>query len=133
MAIVQKLKEYGKNYGVAWFVVNQTVGWITYFAIYFFLVFSNINILGYLSQFSYTKSIVDAISPTAGNLAVAFALNRLGTPFRILITTALMPYFGESINDFVNPYLIKWGLFTVPPEKDDDGFPGVEFEGKKNK
>ena len=51
-----------------------------------------------LSKYRILREVTGRLSPTTGNLAVAFALNRLGTPIRVFLTTWLMPYTAPFIN-----------------------------------
>jgi hypothetical protein len=120
----KKLSNVTAEYGIAWFVVNQALGWITYFLIYAFLSFKGPQVIEYLSQFSFTKSAIDKIGPTGSNMTIAFALNRLGGPFRVVFTTYLMRYTAVPINLFVNPLLEKMGIPSLKPVLED--FPGIE-------
>ncbi|KAJ3310349.1 hypothetical protein HDV04_005100 [Boothiomyces sp. JEL0838] len=129
---VEQVAELSQKYGVAWLIVNQTLGWITYLMIYALLVFTEIDILAFFAQYRFTQKLIANLSPSAGNLALAFAINRLGTPVRLVATTALMPYCAPTINSYVNPFLIRMGLYRpAPVAVDDPDYPGVE-EVKKN-
>lgn len=108
-------------------------------AIYLFLLYSTFDLLGYLNQFRIFREVVQ-IGPTAGNALIAFALNRLGTPVRVVLTTYLMPYTAPRINFYANPLLRKIGVTFgygpgvaepgKPHEMDVDDFPGVEIISK---
>lgn len=128
----KKLQKLTQEYGIAWFVVNQALGWLTYFMIYFVLISSRYDVVEILSQNTWTKGVMEKVGPTAGNMAIAFALNRLGTPVRVILTTYLMKYTATPINAKVNPMLKRLGFPTLAPVLED--FPGVENESdaKKN-
>lgn len=70
------------------------------------------NIENYLriAKYKLMRALTSHLSKSAGNIAIAFALNRIGTPPRIFLTTWLMPYTAPRINALVNPYLRKIGV-----------------------
>jgi hypothetical protein len=130
MSIRQKLTQLTQQYGIAWFIVNQILGWISFIAILLVLRYTTFDLVTYLQRFPFTSSL-KSIPPSMGNFAVAFIVNRVGTPVRIVLTTALMPYCADSLNTTVNPLLERFGLPTLYTATHD--FPGVEEEDKKTK
>ncbi|KAJ3306470.1 hypothetical protein HDV03_005080 [Kappamyces sp. JEL0829] len=142
----QKLAAYTSKYGVAWIVVNQTLGWITFIAIWLALAYTDVDIIGWLSQYKVLRQLTGNLSRGTGNLALAFGLNRLGTIPRIALTTWLMPSTAPMINAVANPWLKRFGVVldhgpgtqepTHPVDAQDiDDFPGVEADDdwKRNK
>jgi hypothetical protein len=130
MAIREKLTHLAQQYGIAWFIINQILGWISFIAIFVVLKYSSIDLVEYLQQFPYTSSL-KSVNPTMGNLGISFLVNRLGTPVRVIVTTALMPYCADYINLTVNPLLERFGFPTLYTA--DHDFPGLEDDDKKTK
>jgi hypothetical protein len=124
--LAQQVLVLTRKYGFAWVIVNQTLGWLTFFAILFILSSTSFDISFILSYFnsSYEVGLV-------GNWSVAFILNRVLTPLRILLTTLSMPYVSSPINSVVNPIVNRfWPGTALDPIEEDESFPGIEEADK---
>jgi hypothetical protein len=124
--LAKKVLVLTRKYGFAWVIVNQTLGWITFFTIVFILSSTSFDISFILSYFniSYKVGLV-------GNWTLAFMLNRLLTPLRIVLTTLSMPYVSGSINSVVNPIVNRiWPGTALDPIVEDESFPGIEEADK---
>jgi hypothetical protein len=133
----QKLSSYTAKYGVAWLVVNQAIGWITFLAILYFLTYTDLDIIGWLNQYKILRQLTGNLGKGASNFGLAFGLNRLGTIPRIALTSYLMPFTAPTINSYANPILRRFGVVfehgpgaeeppTHPDPQDVDDFPGIE-------
>lgn len=122
--LAQKALDLTRKYGIAWVLVNQTLAWISYFALVVLLIYFEFDVKPYFK--------VIGISYDFGSLSsygLAILLNRFLTPLRILMTTSLMPVVGNRINTLFNPLVSRFW----PEIAEDESFPGIEEAEDKNK
>ncbi|KAI8924156.1 hypothetical protein BC831DRAFT_467079 [Entophlyctis helioformis] len=114
MSIWSDVQTLSAKYGAAFFVVVQGLGWITYFMIYFSLVFFDIDVASYVRYYNLGASL-EALAEQGGVAALSFALNRFLTPVRLAIAVPLMPIMAPAINARLAPIVRALG-FTPAPE-----------------
>ncbi|KAI9356581.1 hypothetical protein DFJ73DRAFT_823247 [Zopfochytrium polystomum] len=95
------------KYGPAWIVTVQTLGWITFFIIYIVLATVSID-LGTVARKWTTNADYIALADAGGTAALAFALNRLLSPLRIVIALAVVPRIADPVNALLRPMWAKW-------------------------
>ena len=100
--MLSRIQEWAARYGPAWFIAVQTLGWITFFAIYFVLVAYNQDMGSLVRRVTSNEDIIK-LAEAGGTFALAFALNRLLAPLRIVVALALLPRIAEPINKVVGP------------------------------
>ena len=79
MNILEFIKDKSIKYGIAWLIVTQVLAWITFFIIYFGLIFIEFDVPSTLKSWGYGPQVVK-IAETGGTFALAFALNRILMP-----------------------------------------------------
>jgi Protein of unknown function (DUF1279) len=125
MELINNLRKTAAKYGPAWFIVLQTLGWITFVLLYVGLLFVEFDVAAFLKSHNFGKEVV-SIAERGGTFALAFALNRVLMPLRMGLAALLLPFLSEPLNKMVGPYLAQYGLTM-------DSILGINGQEDKNK
>lgn len=105
-AIKTKLTELPIKYGAAWLISIQVLGTITYFIILALLLVSQVDVSFIVRKLGLT-SVADMSNTLAGRGAVAFVINRLLSPLRLIACFWIVPAVAPWLNPILSKYYEK--------------------------
>ena len=117
MGILTSISSMASKYGVAWIIVTQTLAWITFFGIYAWLYYYDLDVSKYLKKWGYDSPELLYVAEKGGIFTLTFALNRLLMPIRLGISMLILPLIATPINLFIKPYWIYWFPPKAAPYK----------------
>ncbi|KAJ3200673.1 hypothetical protein HDU67_001875 [Dinochytrium kinnereticum] len=102
--LYQTITSFSIKYGPAWIITVQTLGWISFVAIYCTLAFSGVNVGELARSYKLNKDLI-SLADAGGLFALTFGVNRLLAPIRVIIAVFLVPKVAEPINRVVRPWI----------------------------